>query len=190
LTRILPITKFLVLRARERGKKRHHVIDFRLHQYQRLHVLVEPRVSYSITLVIMVLDGGTIPTSPRNLHVHCAAEGLSPASETAIFSAGRFTRQSIRIGLLPFASALIAFVEATRDDLDAKNRLCPPNRQPNVPLDWLRGMLVGMKAARLWSKDPDIANWIERAGSTCCADCRSATVSRACRRRPRASPPT
>jgi len=54
LTRILPITKFLVLRARERGKKRHHVIDFRLRQYQRLHVLVEPRVSYSITLVIMV----------------------------------------------------------------------------------------------------------------------------------------
>jgi NAD(P)-binding Rossmann-like domain len=110
----------------------------------------------------IVLDGGTIPTSPRNLHVHCAAEGLSPASETAIFSAGRITLQSIRIGLLPFASALIAFVEATRDDLDAKNRLCPPNRQPNVPLDWLRGMLVGMKAARLWSKEPDIANWIER----------------------------
>jgi len=44
-----------------------------------------------------------------------------------------------------------------------KNRLCPPNRQPNVPLDWLRGMLVGMKAARLWSKEPDIADWLERA---------------------------
>ena len=111
----------------------------------------------------IVLDGGTIPTSPRHLHVHCAAEGLNPAAETPIFTAGRITLQSIRIGLLPFASALIAYVEATRDDLEAQNRLCPPSRQPNVPLDWARGMVIGMKAANRWSKEPDIADWLERA---------------------------
>jgi hypothetical protein len=109
------------------------------------------------------LDGGTVPTSPRHLHVHCAAKGIGAAPETPIFTEGRITLQSIRIGLLPFASALVAFVEATRNDLEAQNRLCPPNRQPNVPLDWLRGMLVGMKAAKLWSKEPDIADWLERA---------------------------
>jgi hypothetical protein len=111
----------------------------------------------------IVLDGGTIPTSPEHLHVHCAAEGLPPAPETPIFTAGRITLQSIRIGLLPFASALIAYVEATRDDLEAQNRLCPPGRQPNVPLDWARGMLIGMKAANRWSKEGDIAEWLERA---------------------------
>ncbi len=110
----------------------------------------------------IVLDGGTIPTSPRQLHVHCAAEGLNPAPEIPIFAAERITLQSIRIGLLPFASALVAFVEATRNDLDAQNRLCPPNRQPNVPLDWARGMLIGMKAANRWSKEPDIVQWLER----------------------------
>jgi|HubBroStandDraft_6_1064221.scaffolds.fasta_scaffold49853_2 hypothetical protein len=132
-------------------------------QLRRIEGVVRLGKVRSIEPDRIVLDGGTIPTSPRHLHVHRAAEGLSPASETPIFSAGRITLQSIRIGLLPFASALIAFVEATRDDLDAKNRLCPPNRQPNVPLDWLRGMLVGMKAARLWSQEPDIADWLERA---------------------------
>jgi hypothetical protein len=111
----------------------------------------------------IVLDEGAVPTTPRHLHVHCAAEGLNPARETPIFADGRITLQSIRIGLLPFASALIAFVEATRDDLQTKNRLCPPTRQPNVPLDWLRGMLVGMKAANLWSKEADIADWLERS---------------------------
>jgi hypothetical protein len=111
----------------------------------------------------IVLEGGTIPTSPRHLHVHCAAEGLNAAPETPVFTADRITLQSIRIGLLPFASALIAFVEATRDDLDAKNRLCPPSRQPNVPGDWIRGMLIGMNAAHRWSKEPDIAEWLERA---------------------------
>ncbi|HEV3073779.1 MAG TPA: hypothetical protein VHB47_05110 [Thermoanaerobaculia bacterium] len=111
----------------------------------------------------IVLDGGTIPTSPGHLHVHCAAEGLKPAPEMPIFTAGRITLQSIRIGLLPFASALTAYVEATRDDLESQNRLCPPSRQPNVPLDWARGMLIGMNAANRWSKEPDIADWLERA---------------------------
>ena len=109
----------------------------------------------------ILLDGGSIATSPGQLHVHCAAEGLNPALEKEIFAADRITLQSIRIGLLPFASALIAYVEATRDDLETKNRLCPPTKQPNVPLDWLKGMLVGMKAAHLWSKEPDIQQWLE-----------------------------
>jgi hypothetical protein len=65
--------------------------------------------------------------------------------------------------LLPFAAALIAFVEATREDVEAQNNLCPPNRQPNVPLDWARGLLIGMLAARRWSNEPDIADWLERA---------------------------
>jgi hypothetical protein len=111
----------------------------------------------------IVLDRGTIPTSPRHLHVHCAAEGLNPAPEVPIFTAGRITLQSIRLGLLPFASAVTAYVEATRDELAAQNRLCPPNRQPNVPLDWARGMLISMTAARRWSKEPDIVDWLERS---------------------------
>jgi len=111
----------------------------------------------------IVLDEGTIPTSPHHLHVHCAAQGLNAAPETPIFAADRITLQSIRIGLLPFASALVAYIEATRNDVEAKNRLCPPTRQPNVPLDWLKGMLVGMKAANRWSKEPDIQDWLERS---------------------------
>jgi hypothetical protein len=111
----------------------------------------------------IVLDGGTVPTSREHLHVHCAAEGLNAAPETPIFTADRITLQSIRIGLLPFASALVAYVEATRDDVAAKNRLCPPSRQPNVPLDWARGMLISMRAANRWSKEPDITDWLERS---------------------------
>lgn len=111
----------------------------------------------------IVLDQGSVPTSPRHLHVHCAAEGLSPARETAVFADGRITLQSVRIGLLPFAAALIAFVEATREDMEGQNYLCPPNRQPNVPLDWAHGMVVGMRAARRWSKEPDLAEWLEGA---------------------------
>ena len=111
----------------------------------------------------IVLDGGTVPTSPDHLHVHCASAGLKLAPEVPIFAADRITLQSIRIGLLPFASAIVAYVEATRDDRAAKNRLCPPSRQPNVPLDWAHGMLGAMRAANRWSKEPDITDWLERS---------------------------
>ncbi|QDC14786.1 NAD(P)-binding protein [Rhodococcus ruber] len=44
-----------------------------------------------------------------------------------------------------------------------KNRLCPLNRLPDVPLDWIRGMLVETNAEYAWSKEPDMADWLERS---------------------------
>jgi hypothetical protein len=111
----------------------------------------------------ILLDQGSVPTSPRHLHVHCAARGLNPAPTVPIFAEGRITPQPIRTGLIPFNAALVGFVEATRRDLEEQNRLCPPNRLPDTPLDWLRGMLVGMKAANRWSKDAAVSDWLERA---------------------------
>jgi hypothetical protein len=111
----------------------------------------------------VVLDQGTIPTSPRHLHVHCAARGLSSAPAQPIFGNDRITLQSIRTGLIPFNAAIIGFIEATRDNVAEKNRLCPPNPQPVTPLDWMRSMLIGLKADHLWSQEADIAVWLDQA---------------------------
>jgi hypothetical protein len=111
----------------------------------------------------IVLDQGTVPTSARQLHVHCAAPGLNPAPSVPIFTAERITLQPIRPGLIPFNAALVGFVEATRHDVAEKNRLCPPNRLPDVPLDWVRGTLIGLEAEGRWSKDSALSDWLERA---------------------------
>ena len=112
----------------------------------------------------IVLDAGTVPTSPDILHVHCAARGLNPAPAVPIFASGRITLQPIRPGLIPFNAAMAGFVEATRgEDAPAKNRLCPVNPLPHDPIDWVRGTLIGMNADYLWSKEPDIAAWLEGA---------------------------
>ncbi|HXK25283.1 MAG TPA: NAD(P)-binding protein, partial [Myxococcota bacterium] len=111
----------------------------------------------------IVLEQGTVPTSPKHLHVHCASRGLSSARAVPIFAGDRITLQSIRIGLLPFAAAVTAYVEATRTEREEKNRLCPSQPQPDSPLDWVRGTLVAMRAASLWQKEPDIAEWLEGA---------------------------
>ena len=109
------------------------------------------------------LDDGTIPTSSGTLHVHAAAGGLNPAPETPIFAPGVIRLQSMRIGLAPFNSSLIAYVEATRTGIADKNRLCPPNRQPDTPADWIRGTLIALQADRMWAQEGDIADWMGRA---------------------------
>jgi hypothetical protein len=108
-------------------------------------------------------DRGTGPAGRGHLHVHCAAIGLKRAPVVPIFAEDRITLQPIRSGLIPFNAAMVGFIEATRADTATKNRLCPPNRLPDEPLDWLRGLLVGTGADYLWSKEPDIAAWLEGA---------------------------
>jgi len=80
-----------------------------------------------------------------------------------IFEPGRITLQCIRTGLQPFNAALAAYVEITRDDIAEKNRLCPSNRQPNTPADWIQGTLIQWAADREWSRQEDIAAWLDRS---------------------------
>jgi hypothetical protein len=80
----------------------------------------------------IVFDEGTAPTGPGHVHVHCTAEGLARQPIVPIFDGGRITLQPIRLGLPPPAAALIAFVEAHRDENAEKNRLCPPTRYPDT----------------------------------------------------------
>ena len=109
----------------------------------------------------IVLDEGEVPTSLRHLHVHCSAPGVLRRPPLPIFDGDRITLQPIRLGLAPFAAAMIAFVEANRDDDDEKNRLCPPNPYPDSDVDWARCTVTGMGADYKWSKEPDIVAWLD-----------------------------
>jgi len=111
----------------------------------------------------IVLERGTTPTGPGHLHVHCAADGLRRPPPLPVFGADRITLQPVRTGLVPFNAALVAFVEAHRDDDAEKNRLCPPNPYPDDALDWARTTLIQMAADRAWSMETDISEWLERS---------------------------
>ena len=117
----------------------------------------------------IVLEGGSIATDADWLHVHCAAAGLNPASAVPIFAERRITLQPVRSGLLPFNAALVGYIEATRDDLAEKNRLCPVNPLPDTPLDWLRGTVIQTHADYRWARQPDIAAWLgsSRLNASC-----------------------
>ena len=109
----------------------------------------------------IVLDKGTIATNSRNLHVHCAAPGLRLLPNVPIFGEDKITLQAIRPGSTPFAAAITAYIEVTRDDLEEKNKLCPPNAFMDVPTDLMRNTLVGMTADYQWNQHADISAWLQ-----------------------------
>ena len=139
------------------------IADWEIDQLRRIEDVVRLGHVRRIERDRIVLDEGSIPTSPRRLHVHCAADGLRRPPVLPIFAADRMTLQPVRTGLIPFNAAVVAFIEAHRDDDAEKNRLCPRNPFPNSALDWARGTLIQMQADRGWSKQPDIAEWLERS---------------------------
>ena len=80
-----------------------------------------------------------------------------------IWGAQAITVQPTRAGLPCFGAALVGYVEATVDDDDVKNRLCPPSPLPNSPADWVAMQVDGMGASRALAVNPDARAWGGRA---------------------------
>jgi hypothetical protein len=111
----------------------------------------------------MVLERGTLPSTPKEVYVDCTAAGFRTAPGVPIFAPGRITLQSLLGGFTTFNSAIVGFVEATCDGDAEKNRLCPPTPQPNEPADWIRmlGMIIRLKD--LHSAHPGLRQWLANA---------------------------
>ena len=84
----------------------------------------------------IVLQQGETDTGPDVLHVDCTALGLRNAPAIPVFQPAQIVLQQVRQNSPAFNAALIAFVEAHRDEDAEKNRLCPPNPYPSSIDDW------------------------------------------------------
>lgn len=107
------------------------------------------------------LTEGSIPSDPRQVYVDCTAAGLSAPPARPIFTPDRITVQFVTLGIAPWSAATLGYVEATREDDEDKNRLCPAVSfsgelfDPPLPIY----MLLRAQAARM--AEPDIAAWNE-----------------------------
>jgi NAD(P)-binding Rossmann-like domain len=109
----------------------------------------------------IVLQHGSIPTSPDRLHVHCAAPGLSDNPPRPIFADDEITLQLVtRLGLT-LSGALQGYLESTGRTTQEKNALCPPTTMPHTPFDYLRVILAGITTELGWQDAPDLAAWLE-----------------------------
>jgi hypothetical protein len=110
----------------------------------------------------LTLAEGEVAIADDAIVVHCAASGLQYPPLVPIWGPEAITLQLIRAGFPCFNAALAGYVEATRDDDDVKNRLCPPSPYSNTPEDWARMQVLGARASTAFSAEPDIRAWANR----------------------------
>ncbi|SEQ64201.1 NAD(P)-binding protein [Microlunatus flavus] len=108
------------------------------------------------------LDQGAVPLPAGALVVDCAADGLKQRPRVPVWQPDVITLQPVRAGFPCFGAALIGYVEATRDDDAAKNRLCPPSVFGNTLTDWARMNVLGFGASAAFSAEPDVKAWTDR----------------------------
>ncbi len=108
----------------------------------------------------IVLQQGETDAGPDVLHVDCTAHGLSNAPPTPVFKRGRIVLQQVRQNSPTFNAALIAFVEAHRNEDAERNRLCPPNPYPSSIDDWPGLSRRTWQVEQRWLSEPDIARWV------------------------------
>ncbi len=105
---------------------------------------------------------GSVGIADDALVVHCAADGLKYPTPVPVWRPEVITLQAIRAGFPCFGAAVLGYVEATRDDDDEKNRLCPPTPYGNSMADWTRMTVLGARAAASFTSEPDIKAWADR----------------------------
>ena len=112
----------------------------------------------------VLLDQGSVPTSPATLHVHCATDGLARRPVVPVFDGQAITLQSLRTCQQVFSSAFTAHIEAAYGDDDAaKNRLCVPVPHPDSDADFLRTTLANFLNQLAWSQDEALMDWLRRS---------------------------
>jgi hypothetical protein len=105
---------------------------------------------------------GSVAVADDALVVHCAADGLKYPPLVPVWRREAITLQPIRAGFPCFGAALVGYVEATRQDDDEKNRLCPPSHYGNSMAQWAGMNVLGTRAAMSFSAEPDIKAWSDR----------------------------
>ena len=107
----------------------------------------------------IVLDQGSVATSPSTLHVHCAASALARPPLRPIFEPGRITVQPFMWGFACFQFALLGVIEATVERDEEKNALCPPIAYWDRNVDYLTAFLATLVGDRARAAHPAVTAW-------------------------------
>ncbi len=111
----------------------------------------------------IVLEQGTVPTSPDHLHVHCASPGLGDNPPRPIFTDGQITPQMVTRVALTLSAGLVGYLETTGRSDEEMNALCPPTGNPHTPFDWMRAVLTGIRTETGWLEAPDLQHWLDHS---------------------------
>ena len=131
-----------------------------LEQLRRVKNVIRMGRIQTISENEIVLDGGTIPTTPNTLHIDCTACAVGNSEATQVFQEDRIRLQTVRTVQPVFSAALIAHVEANYEDDEKKNELCQIVPLPNHATDWIPIQAAAMMNQFVWSQDKALRSWI------------------------------
>ena len=136
------------------------VSQLELEELRRIKNVVRLGRVKSISAEEIVLDQGSIPTSPNQLYVDCSASAISNLEIKPIFEEGLITPQTVRSYQPVFSAAFIAHVEAAYENDKKRNEICQVVPLPNHDTDWLRMLSVFMMNQFNWSQDKALRKWL------------------------------
>lgn len=134
-----------------------------LDQLRRIDDVVRMGHIQRIEPTAIVLDGGSITSSPSVLYIDCTADGAPKRPARNVFDNGLITLQSLRGCQQVFSAALTAHVETSYDEDAVKNELCVPVPHPDSDLDWLRLTGSDLRNQQRWLQDDDLRDWLRSA---------------------------
>jgi len=108
----------------------------------------------------IVLDKGTVPTTPNHIHVDCSASAISNAAIKTVFEGDLITPQTVRSYQPVFSASFIAYVEANYKDEETRNKLCQVVPLPNHDTDWISMTEAQMVNQFIWSQDKTLRAWM------------------------------
>ena len=108
----------------------------------------------------IVLDEGTIKTTPDTLHVDCTATAVANLDIAPAFEGDLIRLQTARMFQPVFSASVMAYVEAKYDDEARKNEICNVIPLPNHDTDWIKVVAAGMMNQFVWSQDKELRRWV------------------------------
>jgi len=131
-----------------------------LEQLRRIDAIVRLGRVRSIGAGEIVLDNGSIPTSPDVLHIDCAADGIERRPAVPVFDRDRITLQNVRTCQATFSAAFIGHAETSYSTEAEKNELCTAIPYPDSDIDWLRTALANTLNIVRWRSDSALNSWL------------------------------
>jgi len=108
----------------------------------------------------IVLDNGSIPTSPKVVHVDCSATAIPPRDPRPIFDGNLIVPQTVRAFQPALSASLIAHVDVTYDDVEYKKQICGFVPVPNHDTDFIKMTVATMLNQYMWGQDKELRQWI------------------------------
>ena len=131
-----------------------------LQQLRRIRDVIRLGRVQRIARERIILDGGSMPTTPATLHIDCTADGLQRRDTMPVFDGENIRVQSVRTCQQVFSAALIAHIETLPLEDADKNALCRPIPHPSSDHDFVRTLAASSRNEQRWLENDAVRQWL------------------------------